>query len=132
MNALAILYGMFLWALATTAAWLAGPLIFAGGWVTATAFTAGIPLVWGLLHLFWRVTATMPADRLLTGALIALPGLFADVAILVVAPDLLGWTPATVRLFASWLLWIYGLALTVSIRAAPKSEPEIASPGSNS
>ncbi len=131
-STLAVLYGLFLWAAATLGAWLVGAALFSGGLASLIIFALAVPTVWALLRGFWRLTITLPEDRLRTGLLIALPGLFANVGLLLVAPTMFGWSPPVTPIFASWLLWVYGLALVFSIRAAPHQDEPIKPTSQNS
>ncbi|MHA1188995.1 MAG: DUF5367 family protein [Alphaproteobacteria bacterium] len=121
-DTLAVLYGLFLWAAATLGAWLGGAALFSGGLASLIIFALAVPAVRVLLRAFWRLTITPPEDRLRTGLLIALPGLFANAGLLLVAPAMFGWPSPVAPIFASWLLWVYGLALVFSIRAAPGAD----------
>ena len=125
MNALAVLYGVFVWAVATVAVYFVGGFLFEGGLgAILILYALTVPAIWALLQAFWRVTQAFPEDRLRTGVLIATPGLLLDAFVMlgqpVVFPDFSG---AATRGFAGWLLWAYGVACIVALRSRPSGRP---------
>lgn len=117
MNALAVLYGMFLWALVILQLFLFGPALLDGGWKTLILFAATIPIVWALLNIYWKVTLTLPDDRPRGAALVCLPGLFLNAVFLLMEPQIFSWPGDAIRAYGAWSLWVCGWALAMGVRA---------------
>lgn len=125
MNALAVTYGIFIWAAATVIVYFIGGALFEGGLgAILILYALTVPAIWGLLQAFWRVTQAFPEDRLRTGVLIATPGLLLDAFVMLGQPVVFAdFTDIATRSFAGWLLWAYGVTCVIALRAQPARQP---------
>jgi hypothetical protein len=110
----ALAYGLFIWLEATLIIRWAGDLIFipeSTVW-TVGGFILTAPLVYAIGWFFFATFQTPPGARAAAAVLICAAGLIADAFVFVWIDSVFPYmADAQERLFASWVLWAYGLGL---------------------
>ncbi len=110
----AIAYGLLIWFEATVIVrWFGGYVLVPGNSaLTIAVFVLTVPLVFAIGWVFFATFQTKPLERALVTILICAAGLIADAFVFVWIENVFPIMSATQeRIFASWLLWAYGLGL---------------------
>ena len=110
----AIAYGLLIWFEATVIVRWVGNYVLVPGNTTLTiaVFVLTVPLVFAIGWFFFTAFQTRPLERAITTILICAAGLVADSFVFVWIENVFPIMSATQeRVFASWLLWAYGLGL---------------------
>ena len=114
----ALAYGLLFWFEATLIVRWAGNYVFVPGDTlrTIAVFVAAVPLVLAIGWFFFAAFKTRPHERAVSAILICAAGLIADAFIFVWIENVFPAMSTTqARLFASWLLWAYGIGLLSGI-----------------
>ncbi len=110
----AIGYGLLIWFEATMIfRWLGNYVLVTGNtpW-TILVFAAAVPLVFAIGWFFFATFKTKPFERAVAAILICAAGLIADAFVFVWIENVFPVMNTTqARMFASWLLWAYGIGL---------------------
>jgi zinc transporter ZupT len=110
----AVAYGLLIWFEATVIVRWVGNYVFVPGntfWAVVV-FTLTAPLVFAIGWFFFAAFKTKPLERAIVTILICAAGLVADAFVFVWIENVFPVMSATQeRMFASWLLWAYGLGL---------------------
>jgi hypothetical protein len=116
-----IVLGVVFWALAAAQIrWL--PTSITGPASGVISFVTALPVGWLSVRIARRCAALdleqLPAGIVLSGGI----AMMIDGAVLHWAPQVYGQTETLVRLAAAWLLWGYGVALTITfLMSRPKA-----------
>ena len=110
----AIGYGLLIWFEATVMVRWFGDYLFVPRQtaLTIAVFAAAVPLVFAIGWFFFASFKTSPLERAASAIIIVAAGLIADAFVFVWIENVfpvMGTTQA--RMFASWLLWAYGIGL---------------------
>ena len=114
----AVAYGLLIWFEATVIVrWLGNYVLVPGNTVlTVAVFVLTVPLVFAIGWFFFSAFQTRPIERAVAAILICASGLVADSFVFVWIENVFPIMNATQeRIFASWLLWAYGLGLLSGI-----------------
>lgn len=114
----AMAYGLLIWFEATVIVrWFGGFVLIPGNTLlTVAVFLLTVPLVFAIGWFFFTAFQTKPLERAVTTILICAAGLVADAFVFVWIENVFPVMSATQeRMFASWLLWAYGLGLLSGI-----------------
>ena len=110
----AFAYGLLIWFEATVIIRWLGNYVFVPGntmW-TVLVFAVTAPLVFAIGWFFFAAFKTRPLERAASALLICASGLIADAFVFVWIENVFPVMSATqARMFASWLLWAYGIGL---------------------
>jgi zinc transporter ZupT len=110
----AIAYGLLIWFEATLTIRFLGNYVLVPGntLLTVAVFALTVPLVVAIGWFFFAAFQTRPLDRAIAAILICASGLSADAFVFVWIENVFPVMSATQgRMFASWLLWAYGVGL---------------------
>jgi zinc transporter ZupT len=110
----AIAYGLLIWFEATVIVRFMGNYLLVPGntVLTVAVFALTVPLVVAIGWFFFAAFQTRPFERAASAILICASGLIADAFVFVWIQNVFPVMSATQeRMFASWLLWAYGIGL---------------------
>ncbi|MBL9096089.1 MAG: DUF5367 family protein [Alphaproteobacteria bacterium] len=110
----AIAYGLLIWFEATLMIRFLGNYLLVPGntLLTVAVFALTVPLVVAIGWFFFAAFQTRPLERAIAAILICAAGLIADAFVFVWIENVFPVMSETQgRMFASWLLWAYGIGL---------------------
>ena len=110
----AIAYGLLIWFEATLMIRFLGNYLLVPGntLLTVAVFALTVPLVVAIGWFFFAAFRTRPLERAIAAILICAAGLIADAFVFVWIENVFPVMSETQgRMFASWLLWAYGIGL---------------------
>ena len=110
----AIAYGLLIWFEATLMIRFLGNYLLVPGntLLTVAVFALTVPLVVAIGWFFFAAFQTRPLERAMAAILICAAGLIADAFVFVWIENVFPVMSETQgRMFASWLLWAYGIGL---------------------
>ena len=110
----AIAYGLLIWFEATLMIRFLGNYLLVPGntLLTVAVFALTVPLVVAIGWFFFAAFQTRPLERAIAAILICAAGLIADACVFVWIETVCPVRSETQgRMFASWLLWAYGIGL---------------------
>lgn len=117
-KAFSLLFGFFVWLLATFAFRYAGHLFFLSHdpVIVTTFFTGVVPVLYFLIKFVFKKYQLSESDRLTSAVLLALPGMFLDVFSIMLHQWVFPSFSLIDTIFlASWLLWVYAVVLLMGL-----------------